>query len=544
MATETGLDRETTEGASAALVTDLRARLAEAEDTLRAIREGEVDALIVQDEQGEGIYTLRSADQPYRALVEQMHEGAVVLSVAGDILYCNRRFAELVERPLEEVIGRAFEEFVGDADRAIIGTLAGRGGGSDRVRLVKANGRPVDAYVSLTVSVVDSVERRSLIIADLSELLDAQAGRARAERESLAKDEFMAMLAHELRNPLGAIGSAVHVMSLTGDRDSHTVKAREVITRQVQHLSRLIDDLLGAGRVVTGKIHIERRPIDLAQVIGRSVAAMTAGGTLSRQVEVVVEPVWINGDAVRIEQVLGNLLGNSVKYTTRGGHIKVSLAPEDADAVLRVEDDGDGIDAELLPRVFELFVQGDPSLDRANGGLGIGLTLVRRLAELHGGRVSASSPGRGRGSTFTVRLPRIEPPKERAIEPEIAHEVVRRRVVVIEDNQDARDMCRLVLELAGHDVVEADDGPRGLDLLKSTQADLALIDIGLPNLDGYEVARQFRADPANARTVLVALTGYGSASDRERARRAGFDHHLTKPVSAEAVRDLLTHVKH
>jgi PAS domain S-box-containing protein len=521
----------------------LRSRLAEAEDTLRAIRLGEVDALIVQGDRGDEVYTLRSADQPYRILVEQMREGALVLAVTGDILYANQRVAELVHCPPEELVGHSFLPFLDEDDRDTLRRLAAAGGGSDRVRLRRSDGRTIDAYVSLTVTMSDGVARHSVILADLTELLDAQAGRARAERESLAKDEFMAMLAHELRNPLGAISGAVQVLNAAPGSERIATRARDVIVRQVAHLSRLIDDLLGAGRLVTGKVHIDRRPVDLGQIVRRSVSALTVGGHLDRQVHLSVEEVWAHADAVRLEQVFGNLLGNAVKYTVPGGHIAVNVSADGTDAVIRVDDDGAGIEPALLPRVFDLFVQGNPTLDRPQGGLGIGLTLVRRLVELHGGTVTATSAGRGRGSAFTVRLPRIEQPTESVRTPARGEAVSRRRVLVIEDNTDARDMCRLALELAGHDVIEAPDGSRGLELLRSSEPDVALIDIGLPHLDGYEVARRYRASPGRSPAVLVALTGYGADSDRQRAFQAGFDHHLTKPVSAEAVRALMAQVK-
>jgi PAS domain S-box-containing protein len=517
----------------------MRARLAEAEETLRAIRAGEVDAVIVQGDAGEQVYTLRNADQPYRTVVEQMHEGAAILSTSGDILYCNSRFAELVATPLEAVIGGSMNRFIGTADRATFQALLQTGSGTHRGRLIAADGRAREAYLSLTSATSDSIERRSLIVADLTELLDAQNSRDRAERENRAKDEFMAMLAHELRNPLGAIAGAIQVLDSVGKPEGLELRARSVIARQVRHLSHLVDDLVDASRVVTGKIALTRGPANLHDLVHRTVASATGAGHIDREIEVDAEAVWIDADAVRIEQIIGNLLGNAIKFTAPGGRIRITLTADGPEALLSVEDDGTGIAADLLPRIFDLFVQGEATLDRSRGGLGIGLTLVRRLAELHGGQVTASSEGPQRGSVFTVRLPRISAPEEQTVESRTGPTTSRQKVLVVEDNQDARDMYRLVLELDGHEVVEAADGIRGLELLKSAQPDIAVVDIGLPQLNGYEVARRFRAEQGGQRTVLIALTGYGSREDRERSRDAGFDHHLIKPVSPEALRELL-----
>jgi two-component system, sensor histidine kinase len=526
-----------------ASVDELRARLAEAEETLRAIRAGEVDAVIVQGEIGEQIYTLRSADHPYRDLVEQMREGAAILTLPGDIVYCNRRFAELVNLPLEQVIGGSVDRFIAITDREPEETLSSAGPGTHRGRLIAGGGRTVDVYLSLTNTVTDGVERRGLLVADISELLTAQADRDRAQRENRAKDEFMAMLAHELRNPIGAIAGAVQLLDVVGSQRASAARARGVITRQIHHLARLIDDLLDVGRLATGKIVLTRQPVDLADLVRRSVTALGGNGRLNRRLEVTTEPVWVDADATRVEQISGNLLGNAIKYTESGGNIRVTLTSDRrndrGEAVLAVTDDGAGIGADLLPHIFDLFVQGDQSLDRSRGGLGIGLTLVRRLVELHGGAVSVASEGPGRGSVFTVRLPSIPAPLERRQEPKPASDVPKRRVLIIEDNADSREMYCTVLRLAGHEVLETGDPAKGLELLKSERPDVAFIDIGLPGLDGYELTKRFRAEPGAERVFMVALTGYGTTEDRERARAAGFDRHMVKPVPPDVLQELL-----
>ena len=527
-----------TDDVDSATIEDLRARLAEAEETLRAIRHGEVDAVVVQGDAGEQVYTLTSADQPYRDLIEQMQEGAAILTSAGDILYCNRGFARLVGMPLEQVIGAPIDQFTAGGGESLAAMLrAGRGAG--RGKLVAANGDERDVYLSVTTASSDNVVRRNLIVADLSDLIGAESDRDRAERENRAKDEFIAMLGHELRNPLGAIVGAVQVLDAIEPADSVPRRARAVISRQVRHLSRIIDDLLDAGRLVTGKIALARQPLDLSAVVRRSIATIAGNERPDRRVDMEVDSVWIDADATRMEQVVGNLIGNAVKYSDAGGHIQIRLTAEGPDAVLRIDDDGIGIDRELLPRIFNLFVQGNQTLARARGGLGIGLSLVRSLVELHGGTVSVASEGPGRGSTFSVRFPRIDPPTAEALAVASPHSTAKQRVLVIEDNADTREMYRTVLELAGHVVLEASDAAQGLELLKSARPGIALVDIGLPGFDGYELARRFRAEPEGGSVVLVALTGYGSPDDRERARLAGYDHHLVKPVAPETLQKLL-----
>jgi signal transduction histidine kinase/ActR/RegA family two-component response regulator len=521
-------------------IAELSARLEEAEETLRAVSAGEIDAFIVQGPRGEQVYTLRSAEQPYRTLVEEMQEGAAILTAAGDIVYCNRQFSTLVAIPLEDAIGRPLDRFLSAGDRIAFAALRKAGCGKLRARIAAVDGRTINVYLSLSASKSDDeTERLNLIVTDLSALLDAQSGRDRAEQESQAKDEFMAMLAHELRNPLSAISAAVQVLEASNGRDAPALRARSIIGRQVHHLARLVDDLLDVGRVVTGKIALDRRPIDFADLVHRAVAVCSERQT-DQRLEVSTQPVWIEGDLVRMEQIINNIVGNAVKYTPAGGSIRVYVGAEGCDAVLRVEDTGYGIAPELLPRVFDLFVQGERTLDRAQGGLGIGLTLVRRLVELHGGTVAAFSDGPGRGSAFTVRLPKTSAPQ--STQPALAQtrcNEFSRRVLVIEDNRDAREMFRLMLELAGHEVLEAEEGLTGLELLKASRPDVAVIDVGLPGLNGYEIARRFRSEADAEGVMLVALTGYGTPEAVERSRLAGFDHHLIKPVNAEALQEIM-----
>lgn len=518
----------------------LSARLAEAEETLRAIRAGEIDAVIIQGPGGDQVYTLRNADHPYRTLIEQMQDGAAILTAEGDVLYCNRSLARLLAMPLQEVIGGPVLRYFDAEDREAIASLLATGGGKRRARLVGSGDRKIDVLLSLTTTLTDAVTQRSLIITDLTELHDAQLSRDLARRQSDAKDEFMAMLAHELRNPLSAITAALEVMQPAGANGSAAERAWSIVARQTRHLSRLVDDLLEVARAITGKVTLARGPLDLGEAIRRSIAAL-GDRTRERRIKVNIEggPHWIHGDAVRIEQIIANVMLNAMKYTGPGGLVQVSLTEQDGEAVFSVSDDGLGISPDLLPHIFEPFVQGERTLERSQGGLGIGLTLVRRLAELHGGSVSAASSGPGAGSTFNVRLPKAEPPPSRAALPIEPRSTTPRRVLLIEDNRDARETFRMMLELAGHQVLEAEEGRAGLELLRSELPDIAVIDVGLPGMDGYEIAARFRQDPQSRKVMLVALTGYGTPEARERSRAAGFDHHLIKPIDPDVLRTLL-----
>jgi len=349
------------------------------------------------------------------------------------------------------------------------------------------------------------------------------------------KNEFLAMLGHELRNPQGAIGTATGLLRSNGAQGGEHTRAVAVITRQTRHLTRLVDDLLDVSRVTHGAILLSTRPLDLGEVVARTVE--TVGGALGdrgRRVVVNTESVWVDGDETRIEQITSNLVTNALKYTPAGGRVVVSVVRQDGTAVLRVEDDGIGISADLLPHVFDLFVQQPRSRDRARGGLGIGLTLVRHLVELHGGAVEATSGGAGKGATFTVRLRAIPPPPSStpgAAAPAVARATC--SLVVAEDNTDAREMLQVLLSRAGHDVHEADSGPTAVERIVSVRPEVALIDLDLPDFDGYEVTRRVRARPELAGTRLVALTGYGQTRDRQRALEAGFDEHLVKPIDPD-----------
>ncbi|HWP11948.1 MAG TPA: ATP-binding protein [Ramlibacter sp.] len=363
----------------------------------------------------------------------------------------------------------------------------------------------------------------------------ALAARREAEAASRAKDEFLTMLSHELRNPLGAISAAIDVLDAAQPGSVNAAEARAIIGRQTRNLAHMMNDLLDVGRVIAGKITLARRIVNLAAIVQRvnETLALT-GEAKDHLVRLELDEAWVDGDAVRIEQVVTNLLTNAIKFTPRGRSIQVSVRREDDTAVLQVQDSGLGIPATLLPRIFDLFVQGERPLHRPAGGLGIGLTLVRRLVELHGGTVGAESSGEG--SRFTVRLPAVAAPPSQDSAALPASR--RRKVLVIEDNDDVLAALRSKLELDGHTVSTAADGIEGLTRLLKLRPEVSIVDIGLPGLTGYELARHARAAGYSGR--MIALSGYGAERDAKAALVAGFDAYLVKPVDRNQLRATLS----
>ena len=370
---------------------------------------------------------------------------------------------------------------------------------------------------------------------------DERAARLAAEQANRTKDEFLAMLGHELRNPLAPIVSALQLLKLRGDTKS--VREHQVIERQVKQMIRLVDDLLDVSRVARGKIELRKQPMDLRDALAKAVEiAIPLFEKNEQQFEVKVpqRPLVLNGDEARLIQVFANLLNNAAKYTQAGGHVTMGVRQTDHQLEVEVRDDGMGIAPELLPRMFELFVQGHQDADRSEGGLGLGLTLVKALVQLHGGEVEARSPGPRLGSTFLVRLPALNQTLTEVEEP-VAVPLPssnKRRILVVDDNEDARSLLADMLSALGHEVETACDGPTALATFDSFRPDVAILDIGLPGMDGYEVAERIR-NAHGARVRLLALSGYGQPADRARGHGAGFDVHLVKPID---VRTLLGHI--
>ena len=390
-------------------------------------------------------------------------------------------------------------------------------------------------------------------VAQLQNALRA-AARAAVERESLlerekaalrsadrSKDEFLAMLSHELRNPLGALTTAAHVLQKAPPAEAMSARARGVVARQTAHMAKLINDLLDVSRIQMGKLDLRLARMNLGEVVSAIVDDWRNAGRLAQhQLVLQATAVWVDADRERIEQVLSNLLDNALKFTPAGRSVAVHVGQSGTEAVLTVHDQGSGISAADLARMFGLFNQGEQGLDRAKGGMGIGLALVKRLVEMHGGTVTAASAGAGQGALFTVRLPATSAPQ--ALPADVVPSttaIAARRILVVDDNDDVRQMMVSALTLAGHDVVEADSGSSALTAALTTPPDIALIDIGLPDIDGYQVANRLRSDAAGKHIVLIAVTGYGLPADEQRAAESGFIAHLSKPLDLEDLESVL-----
>jgi PAS domain S-box-containing protein len=525
-------------------VGELRQQLEEATATLDAIRRGEVDALVVGDSGVERVYTLEGAEYPYRVLIEAMQQGAATVSVDGTILFSNRCLATMLEARQENISGSSLERFVVPAERRRLQGMLRQAQTSPslgEINFQLPNGGLLPVQLALSMLPLPDSAVLGLIVTDLTD----QRHQEELEAAHRRKDDFLAILAHELRNPLAAIRNALHLLSMPAVTEDIASQARALIDRQVENLTRLVDELLDVSRISMGKIQLRKMHLGLAGAMQRAEQAarplMDARKHLL-SVEVPTEPLWIEGDPTRIEQVLVNLLNNAAKYTEVGGRVRFTARRQESDVLISIRDSGIGIEPELLPRVFDLFTQADHSLHRTQGGLGIGLTLVRSLVELHGGSITARSDGLGEGSEFTVRLPLLppervpSPPAEKAL-PEQAGR--RLRVVVVDDNADARESLGQLLRLYGHELLVLSSGEVAIQSFAEFRPDVVLLDIGLPDIDGYQVAQRIRALPDGTSVRLVAVTGYGHEEHRRRAAAAGFDHHLVKPVKLAELQELL-----
>jgi len=653
----------------------LRDRLREAEETLEAIRNGHVDAVVVQGPGGDQVFTLKGADRRYRQLVEAMNEGALLVDGAGTIVYGNARFAGLVGVRLDLMIGSLFLRYVADPSRRLVEALLqarGTAPSKAEVELVGSDGSRKPVYVSVAAGWDEDLELTCVIVTDLSDqkrnqemlaaerltaqiveqategivvcdpagvvirasqaahritgttpllqafdqvfplatpddpemartviaralrgetttghevtlrrdgrdpidlllsagpiansdgevlgcvisfvditdrkraaedrlrLLErANAARIEAEAANRAKDEFLAMLGHELRNPLAPILTALELMDLRSDDTSR--REREVIARQVKHVVRLVGDLLDVSRIAQGKIQLDRQPVELDHAIDKAIeAAAPLIEERKHQLHVDVPPgLWMDADETRICQIFSNLLTNAAKYTRPGGTIAISATREGEELAVIVRDTGMGIPSELLPNLFDLFVQGRRTIDRAEGGLGLGLAIVQSLVKLHGGSVEARSGGPQTGSEFEVRLPALAweagtNERGKTVLSGALKGPSGKRVLVVDDNVDAADLLSAALEGLGYEIRTVYDGPSALGAATEFDPDIALLDIGLPAMDGYELARRLREHPPSAKPLrLIAITGYGRDTDRAQTREAGFDFHIVKPI--------------
>lgn len=482
------------------------------------------------------------------SVLRHMHDAVVAVDPSGLVVSCNTSAARLFRRLEHELAGVSLPHLLGQPSwwaRALDEALAG--GAPQHEVALETDAGP--AVLEVTLSAVPGpahgIEGYAAILRDVTRQKHTEEQLRELNRR---KDQFLAMLAHELRNPLAPIRSAAEIIRLLPVQDARLTKVSEVISRQVGHMTRIIDELLDVSRVTRGKIELTREPLDLRAAVASAVEQVRPlldqrGHRL--HLTLPGEPVHVLGDAVRLVQVVGNLLNNAAKYTSPGGDVHLRVVPGAHEVQVTVEDTGEGIDPQFLPHVFELFTQSHRSPDRSESGMGVGLALVRHLVELHGGRVEAHSEGPGHGSRFSVTLPAwhatpdAAPPAPAPREAGGGPGIQPLRLLVVDDNRDAAFTLAAVLEADGHEVRVALDAHEALATAPGFRPDVLLLDLGLPGLDGYALAERLRACEATARSIYVAVSGYSAPQDRERARRAGFDHHLAKPVPVEQVRAVL-----
>jgi PAS domain S-box-containing protein len=529
---------------------ELRARLEEAEDTLRAIRQGEVDALVVLDKQGEKVYTLKSADRPYRIMIEEMGQGAATLLADGTILYCNRCFAELVEAPLEHVLGASAHAFVAPLSRELFAALLRQGeeaqeGGSSRgeILLQTAAGSLVPAYAAVTPLAREEGPALCLVVTDLT----GQKAAAAAKAANQAKDHFLATLSHELRTPLTPVLAMVSGLQrderLPEDVRNHLAMMR----RNLELEARLIDDMLDLTRVSRGKLELRREPADLVRILEHALQTLerdVMAKRLRMVTEISSQDCFLSADPPRLTQVFWNLLHNAAKFTPAGGTIAVRARRDEDGFVVEVADSGMGIEAEALEHIFDAFDQGRPGTARRFGGLGLGLAISKAIVEMHGGSLTASSGGRDQGATFTVRLPASDvpapAPAKAAPLPQPCGSCAP-HLLLVEDHADTAEAMAELLESLGYRVTVAGTMAAGLEAAERVagdggRIDLVVSDLGLPDGSGLDLMRLL-----STRYGLrgIALSGYGMEDDLQRSREAGFEKHVTKPVSLQTLQAVL-----
>jgi PAS domain S-box-containing protein len=496
---------------------------------------------------------VQTSEVRYRRLFQTAKDGILILDAnTGKVLDANPFMSELLDFPQAEFLGKELWEIGLFNDKseneAAFRELQQHGYVRyDHLPLKTKSGQQAEVEFVSNVYQVDHRLVAQCNIRDISERIRLER-KMKEQAEALAdlhrrKDEFLAMLSHELRNPLAPIMNAVHLLGLQRDEGQLQQQARHIIERQVGQLTRLVDDLLEVSRITTGRIHLHQELIALNGIVEHAVETVRPLIEQRRhalKLTLPPQPIWLYADAARLEQVVVNLLTNAAKYTDERGHIFLSVQQEGDEAVLRVRDSGVGIAPELLPRIFDLFTQAERSLDRSQGGLGIGLCLVQRLVEMHRGRVEANS-SLGRGSEFVVRLPvGLTPAPSPSPSPEKTQPTgPSLRVLVVDDNVDAAQSLAVLLNSGGHAVRTAHDGPATLEAALDYRPNVVLLDIGLPGMNGFEVARRLRQQPALGNVVLVAMTGYGQEADRRRSQEAGFDHHLVKPADFGKVEQIL-----
>ena len=480
--------------------------------------------------------------QRYTELFDFAPMGYVELDPGGTIREANLEIGRMLGVERQDLLGRRFALFVDPGQRTnlaeFIGRVLGTGGDGEASATLEVDLlRESDAALQVRLIASARTGAKPAMLVALHDITARRRAETALREESARKDDFLAALSHELRNPLAPIRSGLSVVERVEPGAEEARKAMAVIHRQVDHLVRIVDDLLDVTRIARNMVRLQREPLELGghvrQAMDDHLHEFEAQG-IALEGHIDPEPLWAEADGTRLLQVIGNLLANALKFTPRGGRAAVGLRRAGNQAVLSVRDNGVGIAPEMRSRLFEPFIQGPQTLDRSRGGLGLGLTMVKGLAELHGGTVDVTSAGPGRGCEFTVRLPLTAAAQAKAAPPSSpAPTGARRRVLLIDDTKDAADVMCDLLTLHGHDARVAYDGPSGIALAREFRPEVVVCDIGLPGMDGYEVARAMRADDALRGTYLVALSGYARLGDRERSAKAGFDRHLAKPLSTE-----------
>jgi PAS domain S-box-containing protein len=533
---------------------DLRARLEHAEDTIRAIQQGAVDAFVLEELASYRVFTLESADHPYRLFVEQMQQGVATLDAEGTIVYCNRRLAEFLKMSRENVVGARLRDFVARDDLSIFKklllngqTVARRG----ETRLRRADGAEIPVFLSFHNLSRDTVGLIGVFVTDLTEqkhheqLAAAQEALREADRH---KDEFLAVLAHELRNPLTPIRNAVDILRAKGDDPAVVRATTAMLERQVGQIVRLVEDLLDVSRISRNRIELRKERIELGAVLRQAVESVRSVCDAKRHeltVALPPEPVFFEGDHARLTQVFTNLLENACKYTPEGGRLRIDAQVSRAapgartEIVVSVSDCGIGIAPDQLSRIFEMFTQVDTSLDSSRSGLGIGLTLVKHLVDLHGGQIEVHSNGVGQGSEFIVRLPARADATAAQPKPAPAKTSANFRILVADDNQDSADTLAMVLRLGGHEARATFDGAEAFRAAAEFRPDAVLLDIAMPKMNGYDACRRIRSESWGKAMTLIAQTGWDQAEDKRRIAEAGFDAHVVKPVDPAALLDLI-----
>jgi PAS domain S-box-containing protein len=528
-------------GHASLIVNDLSMgeRLIEAENALRAIRDGEIDGVVVA---GERVLLIGDAHRPYRALADRMEQGAATLSAHGDVLYANERLASMVGVAREDLLGKPISPLL-EGDREVVRQLiagAAVGPALCELAIVRTDGSLLP--VSAAAQRVDGVDAITLVLTDLTE----HHRHKLIEEEARRKDRFLAVLGHELRNPLASIRNAAEILKRRSSALSSDERFPvEVIGRQTATLVRLIDDLLDIHRLNEGKIVLRREPVELATVIRNAIEAAGPylhGKGQTLDLALPDKPIFVHADAVRLVQVLLNLLSNAAKFTAEGGRIAITLegvrrASGEEVARIRVADNGIGVAPELLDRIFNAYMQVTSPGESGGTGLGLGLSVARRLIALHGGSIRADSEGPGRGTTFTLELAACAPPADVVAQGALVEEAPtpKLRILVADDSEDSAQSLAMVLRVVGHDTRIARDGQEALAVADDFRPDVAVLDIDMPALDGYETARALRQRPWGRKLVLYALTGWGQQADRLRAREAGFDSHFVKPIGPDVL---------